>query len=88
MFAGKKLCDSIATTDRVSGESPRDGKGLSDAKFEGRTRFQDIISIALNTRRIVRGLIVPDLHAMRMQIAEMRSQLDRIERRERGSSDR
>jgi hypothetical protein len=60
-------------------EWPRSGKELSDIHNDTRTRFQDIIATSLNTRRALRELVLPELAALRAEVAAVRSQLDRID---------
>ena len=55
------------------------GKELSDVNNDTRTRFQDIIATSLNTRRALREVVLPELAALRDEVAAVRSQLDRIE---------
>ena len=55
------------------------GKDLSDVRNETRTRFQDIISTNLNTRRAIRKLVLPCLAETQEEVGKLSSQLDRIE---------
>lgn len=66
--------------DHVCVEYPGAGKELSDVRYENRTRFQDIIATALNTKRILRELILPEIHALSSEIAAIRAKLDHMER--------
>ena len=63
----------------VCRESLRAGKELSDVRSENRLRFLDIIATALNTRRALREIVLPELTSIREEIAALRSHLDRIE---------
>lgn len=57
----------------------RSGKELSDVNNDTRTRFQDIIATSLNTRRALREIVLPELAALREEVAAVRSHLERIE---------
>jgi hypothetical protein len=52
---------------------------LSDTSYDGRTRFQDILSNSLNVRRALRDLLLPRLTAVELELAAIRDQLQRIE---------
>lgn len=66
-------------SDGVCRESPTAGANLRDARNETRTRFQDIIATSLNSRRVLRELILPVLGAMRAEMSEIRKAIGRIE---------
>ena len=64
--------------DKVCVEFPGSGMELSDVRNETRTRFQDILANALNTRRAIRALLSPELNSLADEIAQVRSQLAQI----------
>ena len=66
--------------DGICKESFRAGKELSSTLTENRFRFQDIIANRLNARRALRELVLPELAAIREELATVRSQLQCIER--------
>ncbi len=66
--------------DGICKEDLEAGKWLCDSMHPNRFRFQDIIANRLNMRRSIRELALPELAAIREEVAAMRSQLDRIER--------
>ena len=66
--------------DGICKESLDPGKWLCDDTRSNRFRFQDIVANRHNTRRAIRELALPELAAIREEVAAMRSQLDRIER--------
>ena len=68
--------------DNVCVEFGRNGKELSDVNYEGRTRFQDIIAVALNTRRAIRELLLPELQQLKDEVAALRSALGRVGRQD------
>jgi hypothetical protein len=63
----------------ICDESLRSGQELRNANYEDRFRFQDILSISLNTRRAVREIALPELATLQQEVATIRLQLDRIE---------
>lgn len=62
--------------DGVFQSSPRNGKELSDPRYDGRTRFQDIIATNLNTRRALRELVLPAIAELHAEIAALRQALN------------
>ena len=65
--------------DNVCREYVRSGSEIGNAMYEGRIRFQDIISNMLNTRRAIREIVLPRLGDMETNLAALQSQLQRIE---------
>ena len=55
------------------------GKDLSKVHNETRTRFQDIISANLNTRRAIGKLVLPYIAEVLEEVGKLREQQDRIE---------
>jgi len=47
----------------------RSGKELSDVNNDIRTRFQDIIATSINTCRALREVVLPELAALRDEVA-------------------
>jgi hypothetical protein len=64
--------------DNVCAEYDTSGDQLRDVKNDGRTRFQDIISNALNVRRAVRQLVIPHLNELASQLAAISAHLERL----------
>ena len=55
------------------------GKKYSDYRLENRFRFMDIMANRLNVRRAIREIALPELVAVREEIAALGAQLDRVE---------
>jgi len=62
------------------------GRQFSDVNDENRTRFQDIISVNLNTRRAIRELVLPRVAELHAEIHALREQLERVEKSLMGSA--
>ena len=65
--------------DGVCIEDIHAGKHLSDFRDETRYRFQNIVSISLNTRRALREIVLPRLAVLQQEMESLRAQMDRIE---------
>jgi hypothetical protein len=65
--------------DGVAIEHADAGENLRDVNNDTRTRFQDIISTNLNTRRALRELLLPSLADVLNKVQALQGQLDRIE---------
>ena len=65
--------------DNVFREIDISGDFMSDANNQGRTRFQDIVANRINLQRTIRELVLPRLETVESQVAEIKTQLDRIE---------
>jgi hypothetical protein len=66
--------------DNICKEFGTSGSDLRDVNYDGRTRFQDIVANRLNVNRAIREIVLPRLDAVELQFANIRTQLDRIER--------
>ena len=65
--------------DGVSKEWLETGKEFFDRNNSIRTRFQDIVSIRLNTRRTIREIVLPELVGLREELQVLQNQMKRIE---------
>lgn len=65
--------------DGVTIEHAGAGGQLSDVQNDTRTRFQDIISVNLNTRRALRAMVLPGLVDLARELQVLHAQLERIE---------
>ncbi len=65
--------------DNVFRETDVSGDFMSDANNQGRTRFQDIVANRINLQRTLRELLLPRLETLELQVAEIKTQLDRVE---------
>jgi hypothetical protein len=54
------------------------GRELSDGRYEGRFRFQNIIATSLNTRRAIREMVLPPIAEMRAEISALRAEVERL----------
>jgi len=66
--------------DGVAVEWAESGRDLADIHNDGRTRFQDIIAVNLNTRRAVRDLVLPRMAGLQAEVLGLREQLGRLEK--------
>jgi hypothetical protein len=65
--------------DNVCRETGINSKEFSNIDNENRFRFQGLIAAALNTRRALREMVLPEIAALIAEIALLREQLGRIE---------
>jgi|GEM_PF-2770584 len=65
--------------DNICKEFSRSGSELGDVRYDGRTRFQDIVANRLNTCRAIRTLVLPRIEQLEAGLAALQSQLNRIE---------
>jgi hypothetical protein len=61
------------------------GKGYSDVNYENRFRFQNIMANRLNTRRVIRELVIPEFQKIHDEIIAVRQQLEKIQQNIQGS---
>jgi hypothetical protein len=80
IFRTKRQEEAAIDQDGVCQEWLEAGKELSDINNEGRTRFLDIISTRLNTRRAIREMVIPHLVKMESDIEELRKQIEQLHR--------
>jgi len=73
--------DNIKIDDEgVCQELMEGGRHIVRSSEEGRFRFMDVMANRLNARRAVREIALPEIAAVREEVAALRSQLDRIEK--------
>lgn len=69
----------VIDDDGVCREFQTAGREYSDFKFESRFRFMDVMATAMNTRRIVRELVLPRIDFLESRIEAVQSSISRIE---------
>lgn len=66
--------------DGITKELSRAGRELSDCRYEGRIRFQDIIANRLNTRRALREIVLVPLKKLHAEVVTLREEVARLTR--------
>lgn len=64
--------------DGVTQFHPGAGEYLRDCSDDRRFRFQDILANALNSRRAIRDLVLPQLASLAAEVAALRAEVARL----------
>jgi len=74
----KPVSQKVKDEDGIYDPYLSSGKQYSDCNYEGRTRFQDIISNRLNTRRAIREIVSPQIAKLQKDVDKVLKELEEI----------